>query len=361
MLQDLKFSIHADQKTAAAFGKVKSDLGRLKGELRGLGGELQRTDGLAVSAADSLAHVGRSTGRLGSLSPAATNNLRNLSFQFNQIGQQGAATGNYLQALTIQIPDILAAFGSLPLVIAGGAAALGASLIPSLISGAEAAQSFDEAMGDLEGQLSTSSEVIDLISNDFNGLREKLAGSREEIALLGQSIAAVSLKELGNEADDLVRSLTKMYDGTWYNSRREDLRAAFMELGASVNELASDLDRLSRAGSLNEQLSAASHLRQHFLEMAGPVGDMTEAQFEFYSAMVDTEEALRTTLRAAEDNEDALSDAADAAASINDPFAAIISNILTATKAPTRWGTSCCRPPNSGRCRPKTAGISSWR
>lgn len=340
MLQDLKFSIHADQKTAAAFAKVKSDLGRLKGELRGLGGELQRTDGLAVSAADSLAHVGRSTGRLGALSPAATNNLRNLSFQFNQIGQQGLATGNYLQALSIQIPDILAAFGSLPLVIAGGAAALGASLIPSLIGGAEAAQSFEEAMGDLEGQLSASSEVIDLISDDFSGLREKLAGTREEIASLGQSIADVSLRQLRSEADDLTRSLTKMYDGNSLlnRSRREDLRAAFPEIGVAVNDLAASFERLGRADSLGDQLQAATDLRRLFVDLVGPVEQMTARQFELYSSMVDAEEVLRATLRRAEETEDAFDNAASAAASINDPFAAIIANIMTATKAANALG-----------------------
>ncbi|MEC7763387.1 MAG: hypothetical protein VX874_15905 [Pseudomonadota bacterium] len=332
MLDDLKFTIHADQKTAAAFGKIKSDLGRLKGELRGLGGELQRTDNIAISAADSLESVGRSTGRLGAMSPAAVNNLRNLSFQFNQIGQQGLATGNYMQALSIQIPDILAAFGSLPLVIAGGAAALGASLIPSLIGGAEAAQTFEDAMADLDSQLASSSEVIDLISDDFSGLRERLAGTREEIASLGQSIADVSLRQLRAEADDLTSSLTRMYDGNSLlnRSRREELRAAFPEIGSSVNDLAVSFERLGRADSLGDKLQAATDLRLLFLDLVGPVEQMTDRQFEMYSSMADTEEVLRATLRRAEETEDAFDNAASAAANINDPLIWVIDNIRTA-------------------------------
>lgn len=338
MLQDLTFSIHADQKTAAAFGRVRTDLRRLKTDLGSVQTEMRQTGRMAVSAADSVADLGNSTGRLSRLSPAASNNLRNLSYQFNQIGQQGAATGNYLQALSIQIPDILASFGSFPLVIAGGAIALGASLVPALISGAEAAQSFDKAMEDLEDQLSASQEVIDLISNDFSGLREQLAGSREAISLLGQSIAEISLRDLRAEADDLVRSLTKMYDGFLGSSRREDLRAEFMEFGAGVNDLAAAAERLQKAGTLREQLASAVRLRELFLDLAGPVQDMTEEQIEYYTAMVDTENMLRRVLKATQDQEAALEDAADAADSINDPFASIIKNLMTAKKGAQAFG-----------------------
>ncbi|GAA6162566.1 hypothetical protein NBRC116590_02700 [Pelagimonas sp. KU-00592-HH] len=51
--------------------------------------------------------------------------LKNLAFQLNQIGQQGAVTGNYLGALSIQLPDILASFGFWGVLIGGATAVLG--------------------------------------------------------------------------------------------------------------------------------------------------------------------------------------------------------------------------------------------
>lgn len=62
----------------------------------------------------------------------ATNTLRQLSFQINQIGQQGAATGNLLGAALIQLPDILQLLGGFKFAIAGAAAGVGAALIPAL-------------------------------------------------------------------------------------------------------------------------------------------------------------------------------------------------------------------------------------
>lgn len=70
--------------------------------------------------------------------------FRNLAYQFNQVGQQGAVTGDYLGALAIQIPDVMSSFASLPLVLLGGAAAVSASLIPSIIGAKDAAEELDK-------------------------------------------------------------------------------------------------------------------------------------------------------------------------------------------------------------------------
>lgn len=53
-----------------------------------------------------------------------THALRNVSMQLNQVGQQAAVTGNFMQALSIQLPDMLAGFGGLAPAIAGAALGL---------------------------------------------------------------------------------------------------------------------------------------------------------------------------------------------------------------------------------------------
>lgn len=70
---------------------------------------------------------------------------RNIAQQVNQIGQMGAVTGQWMQAITVQLPDILGAFGSLPLVLAGGATAIAASML--------------SASGALDGLFKSSSAV----------------------------------------------------------------------------------------------------------------------------------------------------------------------------------------------------------
>jgi len=74
---------------------------------------------------------------------------RNLSFQLSQVAQQGAVTGNYLQALTIQLPDMLLSFGTLGILIGAAAGALGGPLINALTGSSQAVQDLDEDLGDL--------------------------------------------------------------------------------------------------------------------------------------------------------------------------------------------------------------------
>lgn len=69
--------------------------------------------------------------------------LQNIALQLNQVGQQGMVTGNYMQALAIQMPDMLAGFGGLAPAIAGAGIALGVSLIPALIRGQKEAEKLE--------------------------------------------------------------------------------------------------------------------------------------------------------------------------------------------------------------------------
>ncbi|WP_411906287.1 phage tail tip lysozyme [Rhizobium mayense] len=90
--------------------------------------------------------------------------FKNLAYQVNQIGQQGAVTGNYLQALAIQLPDILASFGSLPLVLAGGALAVGGSFLSMALE----TKKLDDVLADHE-------KLINRIVAAYGGLAEQAA------------------------------------------------------------------------------------------------------------------------------------------------------------------------------------------
>ena len=83
--------------------------------------------------------------------------LQNIAMQLNQVGQQGMATGNYMQAMAIQLPDMLAGWGGLAPALAGAGLALSVSLIPALISGQEEAKKLKI---DIEGAYSSAEQAI---------------------------------------------------------------------------------------------------------------------------------------------------------------------------------------------------------
>ena len=66
----------------------------------------------------------------GAANAFAGQGLRNVSLQLSQVAQQGAATGNYLKALAIQLPDLALGFGTVGIVIG----ALAGTLLPLAVN-----------------------------------------------------------------------------------------------------------------------------------------------------------------------------------------------------------------------------------
>lgn len=104
----------------------------LTADSRGLVSGEQALDRFAVTAertenrtGKALEKVGKAANDVGKQSAYASQGLRMQAMQLSQVAQQASATGNWLQALAIQLPDLALAFG--PIGIAAGAAA-GAAL-----------------------------------------------------------------------------------------------------------------------------------------------------------------------------------------------------------------------------------------
>ena len=82
----------------------------------------------------------QSTGRFGKLFASVGGGqmaLKQMAFQLNQVAQQGAVTGNYMQALSIQSADLLTVFGTWG-ILAGGVIAVMGPLAMSLFNSGEA-------------------------------------------------------------------------------------------------------------------------------------------------------------------------------------------------------------------------------
>lgn len=95
---------------------------------------LTATAGKAEVATEKLAV---STGKSASAAIVGGNNMRMFGQQLSQVAQQGAATGNYLQALAIQLPDIAGGFSfasSGAAALASGAGILAAIALPALVN-----------------------------------------------------------------------------------------------------------------------------------------------------------------------------------------------------------------------------------
>ena len=126
----------ATQKNSAASAKGATDARRLAGALNAE--EME-----ARQAAAAMANLNRAQAGVAGSSRLNANALRGVSQQLSQVAQQGAITGSYLQAFTVQAADIGLAFGVMGTAIGVAISVLGPFAL-SLLGAGEKAQTLEE-------------------------------------------------------------------------------------------------------------------------------------------------------------------------------------------------------------------------
>lgn len=125
---------------------------------------------------------------------AGRNGLRQVSLQLNQVAQQGAVTGDYLRALSIQMPDLLLAFGAWG-ALAGAAAGALVPFAAGLIRTSEAADKFVDSIKGGESGLSSVRSSISQLRDLQNQYTRAIEASATASGGAASAIAANSKKE----------------------------------------------------------------------------------------------------------------------------------------------------------------------
>jgi hypothetical protein len=114
---------------------------RAEAATEGLTGASRGASGAAVAAAQAYARQGTSAAsaskQIDLVNKAANNNtmqMRMAAMQLSQVAQQTMATGNFMQALAIQLPDLALGFGTVGIAI-GIVLGIILPLIPAAIHG----------------------------------------------------------------------------------------------------------------------------------------------------------------------------------------------------------------------------------
>lgn len=172
--------------------------------------------------------IGRSMVGVDRAAKPMNNSLRMASMQLSQVAQQGAATGNYLQALAIQAPDLALGFGAIGIAVG--------ALIPVLYGVGSAFFNVTEEASILETQLSEM-ENIDLSSmrgaiSSLEGVQraynEAIRDSGSASAAAANAVVANSRKEFEARKEILEVELALM------RIRQQEQREQLRNLQASA-------------------------------------------------------------------------------------------------------------------------------
>lgn len=210
----------------------------------------KKTDGFTAGA-----------GKATKASSGFSNGARNLSLQLSQVAQQGSVTGNYFQALAIQLPDIMLSFGTLGILVGAAAGVLGTVLVDALSGSSKETKELDKNINELMDSLESSEreanesilarlklqaieaeDEIRKLQNTTDGL----SGRALRAASAGEEIRANRIKEITEEILELEgRSATTGRARNAIAANRRRLQSELAELQAvetSRSEKAAEIE-----------------------------------------------------------------------------------------------------------------------
>ena len=191
----------------------------------------------------SVARVNKTSKEAEARAKALSHRMRQTSQQLSQVAQQGSVTGNYLQALLIQLPDLALGFGAVGTIVGALAGSIGIGLLGALTGAGEEIETLDEVTERLGKTFSSvagesnefAAKIQQLAKISKEALRLRLIFEQED-ALKAATEARNEIVELTSDAARSLTALEKLGGVT-----------AFDKLAEGLKITSEEAERLSRA------------------------------------------------------------------------------------------------------------------
>lgn len=213
--------------------KITGDATDLKAAVGSATTELGKITTAADRANAGSARLATGLGNTGAAAAGSSHMLRGVAQQLSQVGQQTMATGNFVQALAIQLPDIGIGFGAIG-AAAGLLAGIALPLLMSAFGGtsekaaalAAATKELTEATAAFRLQAAAITLGVDqeevLVIQEINRLvSDRIALETEMAATTGRALIPMQLQH--KAIQDALRPLYEQLDA--YRAARGELEA----------------------------------------------------------------------------------------------------------------------------------------
>lgn len=258
---------------------------KVRAELLGIGQVGQEAFQDVADAANRsrrpIEEVGERAGRVGQRAGMGSQGLRQFSMQLNQVAQSGAVTGQWVQSLAVQLPDMLLAFGTAG-AVAGTLAALLIPLGTNLAKVAFAAGDVEGALDKAEDSLKAFARAADNSAASRADLIKQYGAAADEVERLhrvqlaaARTTAMQDLLKVGDALGSMAGD--DRYAGTLRGSTGiQDLMRRYRITREEAESLAAALRQVDQAGSFEEALPAATTLIERLKDAGITSGDLWE-------------------------------------------------------------------------------------
>jgi tryptophan 2,3-dioxygenase len=233
-------------------------------------------ESIASTAERTEARTNKATGGLskgyqqvGKQSIFAGHQSRMMAMQLSQVAQQASATGNWVQALAIQLPDLTLGFGVVG-IAAGVVAGALLPLVANMVSAGEEAETLEDALSRIEDVTSGLKGSLDILSMSVDELAEKYGTAAQRVyeyarvqAELRASIAEQDLRAQVDVLGDLASKYTTVVDaGRNYRNVLQRLQDDFGLTSQQAREFEAILGGLAEGATFADQQQALAEINQ---------------------------------------------------------------------------------------------------
>jgi len=264
--------------------RITGDADGLKAATAVATGELGKVGAAAEAANTGTGKLAGGFGKLGSMSGQTRNQLRMTGMQLSQVGQQTMATGNFVQALAIQLPDIGLGFG----MIGTAAGLLAGIALPMLVSAfsnsGDEARDFADINSDLVDAINAMRAAGEGSLKSLADLAEKYGTAAANAQTFLSAIADVERLKAVNALNEAIASVATQFGGldvaesglSALEATTQKLRDDMELTGDNLLRVRNALDALKNAKGVQEQLEAANGLQNALISIYGSIEAMPE-------------------------------------------------------------------------------------
>lgn len=255
----------------------------------------------ADSASKRLKGMGDAANDAGGKMAGAMGDMRMTTMQLSQVAQQGAATGQWMQAFAIQLPDLALAFG--PVGIAAGAVA-GALLMlaPAFVGAGREAKLMEDKLSAADDSIQALARSAKASQMSLADMSKAYGASADEVERLNRAQLAFNRADAARKLGDAMKALglsqgsfernvegpqqPGMFD--WLTdgrtaTKQSEYQATLTRLSVQyrltaeqARALAQALRQVATASDGEEALSAATNLQEVMLEVSGSADKAAE-------------------------------------------------------------------------------------
>jgi len=271
--------------------------------------------------------------------------MRNTAMQLSQVAQMGSVTGDYVRALSIQLPDLALGFGAVGIAIGAVAGSL-APLAVDMLTGADASKELQDQLKGLEEAMKRLQAAETQLGAGTIALREDYGGLAEDARKLFEIERQIADIRARASLNDVARGLG---DSLGIGGVIDLLPEQIKDISGAMGRLIEERDRLNdpsklsdvefaaadrRISVINEEIAALSKLNRNLDEVADMFGITEVAAQEVVRRFVEiaSAEGPEQQAIAMRDLADYISDASDNLVDAEEEGQALFDRLLQAAQ-----------------------------